>query len=324
MPCFHPKKAWASVSQLNPKTGRRFIRFRECNFVGGTEKIKVPCGSCDGCHLDRARNWAIRCWHEASLYENNVFITLTFAPSHLDSAGSLRKVDFQKFLKRLRKKFVPSCPWEVPKKKGGFMREAWAERHSIRYFHCGEYGEKLGRPHHHACLFNFTFPDLELLRITDQGHRVYVSQILAELWPYGIHEIGEVTYQSAAYVARYIIKKVKGPAAWRHYKNGDIEPEYVTMSRNPGIGTNWLKKFADDVYPHDHVVMEDGFKALPPKFYDKKYELTNPEGLAILKKARVERAKNDPHNTPERLAVREELLQRRLKLLKRGYEKNED
>jgi len=267
--------------------------------------------------MERARQWAVRCWHEASLYEHNSFITLTFAPEHLDSEGSLRKVDFQNFLKRLRKEFVPECPWKVPLKKG-FMREAWAERYSIRYYHCGEYGEKKGRPHHHAALFNFQFPDLVQTRITPAGYPVYESKILERLWGFGRHEIGDVTLESAGYVARYILKKVGGPAARDHYKL--LEPEYTTMSRRPGIAANWFKKYQSDVYPGDFVAMEGGFKSLPPKYYDKKYELTNPEEFVKLKKARIERAKSNPDNTPERLAVRQELFSRKLKQLKRGYE----
>lgn len=204
------------------------------------------------------------------------------------------------------------------------MRQAWAERYSIRYFHCGEYGEKFGRPHHHACLFNFAFPDQELLRITPQGNRVYVSKILSDLWPYGIHEIGEVTYQSAAYVARYILKKVNGPAAWLHYERGEKLPEYITMSRNPGIGSSWFKQYHSDVFPHDRVTTEEGLEFMPPKYYDKKYELLNPEQHAILKRARVERAKTNQDNQPERLAVREDLLHRRLSRLNRRYETNAD
>lgn len=300
MPCFNAINAWLSIKQLNPKTGKRYIRFRECRFVGGTEKVKVPCGRCDGCRLERSRQWAVRCWHEASLYSENCFITLTFSKKYLDSEGSLRKVDFQKFMKRLRKRFYGSS------------------KSNIRYFHCGEYGEKFGRPHHHACLFNFTFPDQVQTRTTSAGYPVYESKILSELWPYGIHEIGDVTFQSAGYVARYILKKVGGYDAFHHYEKKI--PEYVTMSRRPGIAADWFKKFQSDVYPGDFVVMDGGFKSQPPKFYDKKYELINPEHHAILKAARVDRAKKDIHNSPERLAVRHELLKRKLKLLKRGYE----
>lgn len=305
MPCFTPNDAFQSPEGvLNPKTGKRIIKFSRCKryTLNGHEyqKIKVMCGTCEGCRVERSRQWAIRCWHEASLYDNNIFITLTFSPKYLDSEGSLRKVDFQKFMKRLRKRFYGN------------------KKSAVRYFHCGEYGEKFGRPHHHACLFNFTLPDLELSRTTSAGHPVYTSAILAELWPYGIHEIGNVTFQSAAYVARYIIKKVGGWQKKDHYQTR--QEEYVTMSRRPGIGYDWFKLFQGDVYPGDFVQMEGGFKFLPPKYYDKLYELTEPQKFASLKLARTDRANADTNNTPERLAARREILQRKLKRLPRSYE----
>lgn len=188
----------------------------------------------------------------------------------------------------------------------------------IRYYHAGEYGEKFGRPHHHACLFNFRFPDEEYSRTTEAGFPVYTSKFLSKLWPFGRHEIGEVTIDSAAYVARYILKKVGGKDAVQHY--GEKKPEYTTMSRRPGIASDWIKKFAGDVYPHDYVVNPDGFKSRPPKFYDGKYEIDFPEKFAKIKQLRVDRAKVDPNNTPERLAARHDILKRKLKLLQRGYE----
>lgn len=319
MPCFTPRPAWASIL-LNPKSGKRYISFRPVEHKGGTEQIKVQCSKCDGCRIERSRQWAVRCWHEASLHQNNIFITLTFAPEHLDPQGSLRKPDFQKFMKRLRKRFsyLQSASCWKDENTGRYKMQKKYYSPQILYFHCGEYGEKFGRPHHHACLFNFTFDDLELLRKTPTGFPVYTSKTLSELWEFGIHEIGSVTFQSAAYVARYIIKKVSGLDAYHHYLGK--EPEYVTMSRNPAIAKNWFKQFQSDVYPGDFVAMEGGFKCLPPKYYDKQYEIDNPEKYAILKQTRIDRARSDPNNTPERLAVRHELLKRKLKLLKRSYE----
>ena len=120
----------------------------------------MPCGQCIGCRLERSRQWAIRCVHEASLWPDNCFVTLTFDDDNIISSGSLVKADFQKFMKRLRKRFG----------KG------------VRYFHCGEYGDLLGRPHHHACLFNFSFPD-RYLWSSSGGVNLYRSPTLEELWP---------------------------------------------------------------------------------------------------------------------------------------------
>lgn len=313
MPCFTPLKAWASINQKNPKSGKRIIRFRECEFIGGTEPILVQCGSCSGCRLERARQWSIRCWHEASLREENTFITLTFAPKHLAPDGSLHKEDFQLFMKRLRKMATTDRKFKkASRKKFG------KDFTNIRYFHCGEYGEKLGRPHHHACLFNFQFPDQEFIRFSKTGFPCYTSKFLSQLWTFGIHEIGEVTQKSAAYVARYILKKRKLSESYNHYQGKN--PEYNTMSRRPGIAHDWYKKFQSDVYPGDFVAMDGGYKSRPPRYYDRQYELTNPEDFALLKQSRVDRAKADPNNTPERLAVRRDIQERKLPQLKRNYE----
>jgi len=207
-------------------------------------------------------------------------------------------------MKRLRKRFYGNAQGEV------------------KYFHCGEYGEKFGRPHHHACLFNFDFPDKEIKRKTPAGCYVYTSKILEELWPYGIHEIGDVTFKSAAYVARYIMKKMGGWRAKDYYQ--EKQPEYVTMSRGGrtghGIAHEWFRQFSSDVYPHDLVSLEDGAKCMPPKYYDRQFEMVDSETFALLKQKRVEKAKANPNNTPERLAARREIVQRRLNRLKRGYE----
>lgn len=317
MPCFTPTQAYQSKTQRNPNTGKSIIRFRKCQFVGGTEPIKVHCAKCEGCRLSYARSWAIRCWHEATTHDNNIFITLTFAnlcpinrtrgrsiipiakEKRVDPTHSLHLFHFQDFMKRLRKRFSAHA------------------NAGILYFHAAEYGEKFGRPHHHACLFNFKFPD-QILTNVRRGNRVYTSEILSELWPYGIHEIGELNYKSAAYAARYILKKVPTKYAYKHYQ--DREPEFTTMSTRPAIAKNWILQNMSDVYPHDQVSLDGGLKVIPPKYYDNKYELLNPENFATLKTARIARAKQDPNNTPERLAARHEIIRRKLQLLKRGYE----
>ena len=180
MTCFHPIQAYKSTELT--KKGKRKIVFKKAEGVPFLE-LTLPCGQCVGCRLERSRQWAIRCVHEASMHKKNCFITLTFDNQHLPKDGSLDVRDFQLFMKRVRKRFGTN----------------------IRFYHCGEYGEKLGRPHYHACLFNFDFED-KILWKEINGQKLYISQSLSELWPFGFSTIGEVTYQSAAYVARYIMK----------------------------------------------------------------------------------------------------------------------
>ena len=246
MPCYSPIKGYRS-KVLSPN-GKRTIVFKpNLGFVD--PPVLVPCGQCCGCRLERSRQWAIRCTHEASLHENNCFITLTFNDDNLPSDKSLDVRHFQLFMKRLRKQFGSN----------------------IRYYHCGEYGEKFRRPHYHACIFNFDFPDKKIFKISN-GHNLYTSVILSEIWPYGFSLIGDVTFQSAAYVARYIMKKVTGDLAKDHYEYIDpdtgeiinLKPEYTTMSRRPGLGKGWFEKYKSDVYPDDFVIL-NGKKMKPPK-----------------------------------------------------------
>jgi len=292
MPCYHPLIGY-EAKEAN-ESGKHSIVF---NHRDGyyDRMVKLPCGQCIGCRLERSRQWAVRCVHEASLYDENCFITLTFNDANINLKGSLVKRDFQLFMKRLRKMFSPR---------------------KIRFFHCGEYGELLKRPHHHACLFNFDFPD-KVLWSENNGVKLYRSEILEKLWPYGYCTVGEVNFESAAYVARYVLKKVTGKKADEHYK-GRV-PEYVTMSRRPGIGDGWIAKFSDDVYPLDFIVVR-GVKCKPPKYYDYKYDLTNHESMSIIEGNRERKAKHDPNSRSDRLMVREEVKKSRINLLKRSYE----
>lgn len=239
--------------------------------------------------------------HEASLHRDNCFITLTYSPDHLPPFGSLVKSDFQKFMKRLRKDISPR---------------------TVRFFHAGEYGERLGRPHYHACLFGFDFDDGVTFTVRGD-HPVRRSARLERLWPYGISEVGSLTFESAAYVARYVTKKVTGRAAEDHYGRVDpvtgevvqLQPEYATMSRRPGIGGAWLDSYGKEVYPSDEVVMR-GRSMRPPRAYDVRLEKSDPELFDEVKLARhVKRAETGTWNSSgARLAVREEVTRGRTSL----------
>lgn len=280
MVCYHPLTAYRSRAGRNGN-GKWPIVFNP-NEGYIDMPVSVPCGQCIGCRLERSRQWAIRCVHEASLYSRNCFITLTFDDDHLDLNRSLVKEDFVKFMKRLRKKYGEG----------------------IRFFHCGEYGSLNGRPHHHACIFNFDFPDKTLWRCVN-GVRLYRSASLESLWPFGFCTVGSVSFDSAAYVARYILKKVTGPYAESYYEAR--LPEYVTMSRRPGIGRDWFLKFKNDVYPNDSIILKN-IKCRPPKYYDSIYDLLDPDSFAIIKRRRKLKAiELASDNDCERLAVKEQV-----------------
>lgn len=290
MPCYHPVEGYRGTDG-SLSFGRK-----------GTTGLpmRVPCGRCIGCRLERSRQWAVRMMHEASLYDENCFVTLTYDDKHMPENGSLDKTAFPKFMKRLRKTGAKA-----------------------RYFHCGEYGEQTLRPHYHACLFGFDFRD-KIPWSTRGGSPVWRSPELERLWPFGQSEIGSVTFESAAYVARYVTKKITGQAAEEHYERlnpltGEliqVEPEFATMSRRPGIGAGWLDKFQGDVYPWDEVIVR-GRPTKPPRYYDVRFGSKDESGLEKIKRARsLRRVRED--ESPGRLASRELCAKARLSLKKRG------
>jgi hypothetical protein len=309
MPCYKPMTAWYAKEINN--SGKRSLVFNPKKAYQPDDPIEIACGQCIGCKLERSRQWAIRCVNEASLYEDNCFLTLTFSPEYLKkrkNPWSLDVRDYQLFMKRLRKKYGKN----------------------IRFFHCGEYGEKNRRPHYHAIIFNFDFPDKKLWKIVNEN-RLYISDDLSSLWPFGFSTIGDVTFESAAYVARYITKKVTGEAAKDHYiwcdeETGEahpLKPEYTTMSRRPGIGKEWFDKYRNDVYPSDFITM-NGKKIRPPKYYDKIMEATRPYEFEEIKEKRIENAKKHyENNTYERLAIREKCQLLKMEKLPRNLNEDE-
>lgn len=292
MPCYRPLKGYRSRTLT--ESGKRSVVFnpRE-GFLD--MPINLPCGQCIGCRLERSRQWAMRCVHEASLYDKNCFLTLTYDGQHLPSDGSLDVKHFQDFMKRLRFHYG----------------------NGIRFFHAGEYGERFGRPHYHACVFNHDFDDKELFSERG-GFKLYSSAALSEIWGKGFCTIGEVNFETAAYVARYVTKKVTGRQAEGHYKG--LKPEYTTMSRRPGIARGWFDLYSKDVFPSDSVVVR-GRAMRPPKFYDRVFELANPEDFRFVKARRRVIGKGFREKCPEtRLAVIERCHELKFKKLKRGYE----
>lgn len=235
--------------------------------------------------------------HEAALYERSSFVTLTYSPENLPAMGTLIYSDFQKFMKRLR--------------RAGY---------SARFYMCGEYGETTNRPHYHACLFGFWPPDAVYFRKSPSGERLYQSAILDKIWGLGGCMFGDVTFESAAYVARYCLKKVTGKAADKHYERVDtdtgeiyhLEPEFNQMSLKPGIGAGFFNKFTSDMYPRDYVVVR-GTKCKPPKFYDRLFDKLDPDRMESIKADREARGLlNWEDNTVERLAVRERVAAARV------------
>lgn len=249
-----------------------------------TRPVVVPCGQCDGCKKQYVRKWATRCVNEASCWEDNTFITLTYREEELPPNGTLVPRHLQNFMKYLRNEFGPG----------------------IRFYGCGEYGNDLQRPHYHILLFNHDFPDKDIHTLRN-GMKVYTSKKLSEIWDKGFHEIGEVTYKSASYVARYCMKKIPEKLDQNHYL--DREPEFVRMSRRPGIGAYYYDKYKKDIWAKDGVIVNK-VRQKPPKFYDDQLEKEDPEKLKLIKESRRQ---------AQELMMRRKGLKEHEEILKQGY-----
>ncbi len=261
--------------------------------------MEVACGQCLGCRLDRTLMWAMRIVHESCLYEDNCFVTFTYRGKddcteeqfkkghYVPDDYSLNYYHFRDFIKRLRKHFSQK----------------------IRYFHCGEYGDESLRPHYHACLFNVSFKDQTIYR-QEQGLTTYESPTLSNLWPYGFCTIGELNYETAAYTAGYILKKINGAQAAETYLRNDeygvafwVKSPYITMSLKPGIGADFYEKYKNDFFPSDESpVPGKGIIKKVPRYYETIFKEENPDEHELVKKLRqVYLAAHREDFTPERL-----------------------
>ena len=257
--------------------------------------------------------------HEAQLNDETMFVTLTYDDEHLPTDGSLVPDHFTLFMKKLR--------WHASERRRnpetGRMKRYYKP---IKFYHCGEYGDRFERPHYHACIFGHTFPDKKYFR-REGEHDLWTSEELDTLWGHGHCLIGSVTYQSAGYVARYITKLITGKRAPEHYLREsntglvtEVHPEYATMSRRPGLASEWYEEFEDDVYPWDEVIV-NGHPKRPPRYYDKKYQEQHPDLWVDLQLRREADAKRRAkEHTPARLLARETVTKAKLNLTKRTYE----
>ncbi len=299
MPCVAPLAAW--FSKTVNETGKRSLVFDGSGDLG--KPVDVPCGQCIGCRLEYARDWAVRCMHEASLHDENCFITLTYKDDELPKGASLDKKHCQDFLKRLRSRF---------------------DTKRIRYYLAGEYGDANLRPHYHACMFGFDFPDKKYWS-TREGNKVWTSDKLEETWSHGRTEVGSCTFESAAYVARYMVKKFKGPKEVMEKYYDGLEPEFALMSRGGkdkdgkqtfGIAHDYYKKHGTEIHSHDSIIV-NGREQKPPKYYDSLFEKKRPVLMASIKEERKYRAiaanEKDGRGSA-RLSAEEKLMNARVKL----------
>lgn len=218
------------------------ITWSQKNYSKEYATFQLPCGKCIECRLEYARQWAVRCVHEAKMYEKNSFITLTYSDEHLKSP-QLDYSDFQKFMKKLRK----------------------LQNDPIGVFVTGEYGEKNKRPHWHAIIFNWRPTDGVRSHVNGNGDPLYESDTLNKLWGKGKTDFGEVTFQSAGYVARYAAKKLVHGSDQDH----DYQPISKKSSKH-AIGKKFLEKFWPDIFNDGYIILPDSYdKCAIPRYYEK-------------------------------------------------------
>jgi len=280
MPCFHPIRMFRSVNGPRLDTGRIPLSSK---YTGG-KSLNVPCGRCVGCRLERSRQWACRIMCETQMHDSNLFLTLTYRDELIYGGAShaiLYPRHLELFWKRLRK---------------------WAGKR-LGYYACGEYGDKFNRPHYHACLFGVDFPDKTLFK-TENGCSLYSSIVLDSLWTHGNCYYGDVTFESAAYVARYIMKKRLGKSAETYEEEG-VHPEFARMSRRPAIGQTWFEKFATDVFPSDILVVGQ-HSSKPPRYFLDLLSRMNLNMVDDVRDRRIASATDNPDGLdPKRRKARE-------------------
>ena len=316
MACYNPLRGYRSKHPN--ENGKRPLVFKK-ELSDGSEPIDLPCGGCKGCRLEYSRQWALRCHHEAQMHEYNSFITLTYSPEHLPQDQSVHKEHLTKFFKDLRR------------------RLDYHYGMKFRYFACGEYGDKKNRPHYHALIFGYDFPDKILYTKTQNGDLLFISEELDKVWKKGYCFIGQVTFQSAAYVARYVMKKRKGDPDNVDPKTGktnaeyyqvidsdtgeihQLEPEFCVMSRNPGIAKTWFDTYKGDL-DKDFVTLA-GVKMKLPKYYDYLLEKFDYENWTDdFQKRKAKRQENAESHTMERLRIMEKVKEASISQLTRPLE----
>lgn len=325
MPCSRPMQVYCKAMP-NGKSDIRFSNVLGRMFQEGQKmpegSMAVACGQCMFCRLERSRENALRCVHEAKMSENNCFITLTLSDEKLkemcpktEGGYTLVRKHAQDFMKRLREKF--RFGWTY--RERGREEEKRFTSDNIRAFGCGEYGDRTSRPHYHFCLFNCSFPDREFWKTVNK-FKYYNSKCLNELWPHGHSVISDFSFETAAYIGRYCCKKVTGSLAKKHYL-GRLPEFGVFPTRGGGLGKGWFEKFGkSDVLPTDTCII-NGAICKPPRYYDRLRERIDPNEILRAKILRKNRAKDKAEdNTYTRLLDKEKCMNARIHLLVRRLE----
>lgn len=280
--------------------------------------LLLPCGHCVSCRMQYAKNWSIRGMLEMKLHPFNCFITLTMNDDKLRyNSGCVDIRDLQLFFKRLRKR-ISSKRFKKQFTRNGESLCGF----DFRYLACGEYGSLSNRAHYHAILFGFYPPDVELETVNALGDKVYISKLLTECWsdpntgePYGNIYIGDCTRESIAYVAGYVTKKQE----MRANPDNTLTLPFVTMSRRPGLGYDYFKKYKED-FLHDEFRFDESNKIIVPRYFMEKIKSTDPDIAKSIRENRLKAAEEvfEQYYSTHRLEVRDEIAAIRFSKLQRN------
>jgi len=336
MSCTNPIRAYNVGT--NPDTGKAILLFppkdknknKNNSFVNPcVDIVELPCGKCTHCRLTYSKEWMQRCMLEEKAWQYNEMLTLTYDDEHVpktygidsetgevltDKVNTLCKKDVQEFLKRLRRQ------WEY---KYG--------EDNIRFFMCGEYGEKFGRPHYHLLMFNFNVRDKKFYKKSQKGFDMYHSQIIEDIWGKGHIELNDITPETCAYVARYVLKKQKGKGSKDYYLSQGKVPEFTNCSRKPGIGYYYYEDNKEKMYEFDkvHLVNSKGIQTLKPaKYYDRLFDAEYTERMQSIKEARKRLAERRQETADalsgltreQQMEYKANAIKESVKYLQRGYE----
>lgn len=250
-----------------------------------TDLIKIPCGHCLECRLSYSRDWANRCLLESLYHDQSLFLTLTYsdvtAPvthycindsGEAGDALTLNPKDVQDFFKRLRR-----------------YLDYHNYKSDIRYFLAGEYGDVTHRPHYHAIVFGLELPDLEFYKLSNLKNKYMTSEFLNDIWGKGFVVIGDMSWSSAAYVARYCLKKLNGDYK-SFYDQFNLVPEFTRMSRRPGIGRQYFEDNKDRIFNETYINVQTpdgGIKVFPSQYYKRLFKDYNVDLYEQWKEKRI-------------------------------------
>lgn len=206
------------------------------------EHVKIKCGKCILCRIDRRREWTQRLMYEWQTQKyKGLFVTLTYRDEFLGD-NNLEYEDVQKFLKRLRKR--------VEKNRPGTK---------LKFYAAGEYGEDKLRKHWHLVIFG----DVTRFEILKS-------------WTYGGCDVKPIVRNRLRYVLKYLDKEDWFNEDCFRIKFGKKTPPCHHMSN--GLGAQYINDHIEQFQDgYIEVVSSRGKKIIPvPRYYRQKYGLPSP------------------------------------------------